>query len=85
MFQDTSANFTGPANIPVVKMELLDLAKQISGRDDIESVSFLDPNTKEIRSTVNFYGHGDSIPSVLFSIEDLFDIKIVDKEFPGTI
>ena len=87
MFQDTSAvyNSTESSNIPVVKMELLDFAKQISGRSDIESISFLDPYTKEIRSTVNFYGHGDSMPSVLFSIEELFDIKITDNGFPGVI
>jgi len=66
------------------------MAKQMTGRSDIESIEFIDVNTGIIKSRIDYRGNGDFLPSVMFRSEEIFDSYSSDdfsgvKHFPGVV
>jgi len=74
--------------VPVQKISLLDLAKQVSGREDVKGVSFMKDGNVEF--TEYFYGESsDLLPSVSFSLSDVIsdgsDFSYADQDFIDSI
>lgn len=74
--------------VPVQKISLFDLAKQVSGREDVESVSFIKDG--KVQFTEYFYGESsDLLPSVSFSLSDVIsdgsDFSYANQDFIDSI
>ncbi len=74
--------------VPVQKISLFDLAKHVSGREDVESVSFIKDG--KVQFTEYFYGESsDLLPSVSFSLSDVIsdgsDFSYANQDFIDSI